>query len=457
MKIRVLSDLHVEFGGIELSDDVECDVVVPAGDIDVLRRSSVPKWARQTFPNREIVWVLGNHEHYGANLLKSLAHAHIAAKVHGVHLLEKRSIELGGVRFLGCTLWTDFALLGDIPRAIAAASEGMADFSVIKFSHGHDEVSLRLEDTVAMHKGCVSWLDRTMGEPFKGKTVVVTHHAPHPKCNHPAYEGSSLSPAYCSDLMWLIEKRTPDVWISGHTHASHRAVFSSTTNTFPRCTPARSLRYIRRSSLGTTIETILRRDDHSRGARELRFERIPDSVFTRLHVRQLPAALAGAGRPVPLHLKAVERWIRLQAGVDQALDALVALALRLPLEAPRVDLVRRQPSDRQWAAHASLCMLEVVQHPRVHRAQDPDRLAARGASERGVLGFGSLKVCRGCVDDLVPQSHHPEVLLLEQLARVVRTAVGHADDGVDREVLGDPRHRQWRGGSYRMLTVIVVG
>ena len=34
--------------------------------------------------------------------------------------------------------------------------------------------------------------------------------------------GSPMSPAFGSDLGWLIEKHAPDVWISGHTHSSYR-------------------------------------------------------------------------------------------------------------------------------------------------------------------------------------------------------------------------------------------
>jgi hypothetical protein len=44
LKIRILSDLHVEFGGVELDDKVECEVVVLVGDIDVVERSSVAAW-----------------------------------------------------------------------------------------------------------------------------------------------------------------------------------------------------------------------------------------------------------------------------------------------------------------------------------------------------------------------------------------------------------------------------
>jgi len=229
VKIRVLSDLHNEFGGVGLADDVDCDVVVLAGDIDVQKRASVPAWARQVFPQREreIALVLGNHEGYGwtlgGGLEASVAYARMEADKHGVHLLENDAVELGGVRFLGCTLWTDFALLGDVALAQSIAEHAMADFRLIRLARPeHGLRSFTAADSAAIHRKSVAWLDGELSRPYAGKTVVVTHHPPHPRCNHPAHSGSPLSPAFVSDLGWLIEKHTPDVWISGHTHSSYR-------------------------------------------------------------------------------------------------------------------------------------------------------------------------------------------------------------------------------------------
>lgn len=61
MRIRVLSDLHREFGPVDLPD-VAADVVVLAGDID--RGTKGVTWARQKFPDVPVLYVAGNHEHY---------------------------------------------------------------------------------------------------------------------------------------------------------------------------------------------------------------------------------------------------------------------------------------------------------------------------------------------------------------------------------------------------------
>ena len=62
MKLRILSDLHVEFEDFE-PPPVDADVVVLAGDIHV--RHHGVDWARERFPGVPVLYVLGNHEYYG--------------------------------------------------------------------------------------------------------------------------------------------------------------------------------------------------------------------------------------------------------------------------------------------------------------------------------------------------------------------------------------------------------
>lgn len=225
MRLRVLSDLHLEFNPLSLAD-VDCDAVILAGDIGPLRHVNTPTWARQQSPKREIIWVLGNHEHYGwyfGGFEKRFAAARELARAVGIHLLENEFVELGGARFLGCTLWTDFMLQGTPEESMLHARQQMGDFDgEIRISTPEGETRFfRPADSVEIHRKSVAWLDRTLAIPHPGPTVVITHHAPHPRCEHPFFVGKSLSPAFCNDLEWLIEKHAPALWISGHTHASH--------------------------------------------------------------------------------------------------------------------------------------------------------------------------------------------------------------------------------------------
>lgn len=224
MKLAIYSDLHLEFNAW-VPPPIEADVVVLAGDIDVLaERNDVPAWAKRHWPKSEVVQILGNHEYYRTwlGMAAELERARGKALDAGVHLLENDCVVISGVRFLGCTLWTDFQLRGSSQASMEAAARAMNDFRVIRVDNGEGGTEpFAPQDSVQIHRRSVAWLDAELTNPFDGKSVVITHHSPHPKCEHAFYATSSLSPAFCSDLGWLIERHQPELWISGHTHASH--------------------------------------------------------------------------------------------------------------------------------------------------------------------------------------------------------------------------------------------
>src|SRR3954470_22041676 len=129
MKLHVVSDLHAGFGAFD-PPETDADVLVLAGDVDVgVRGIELAKaWAR----GRPVLYVAGNHEFYGEAVPRHVGKMADAAKGSSVELLENREVEIGGVRFLGCTLWTDFELFGDRARCMAAAQSAMNDFRRIR-------------------------------------------------------------------------------------------------------------------------------------------------------------------------------------------------------------------------------------------------------------------------------------------------------------------------------------
>jgi Icc-related predicted phosphoesterase len=217
MKIRVLSDLHLEFQSWT-PPAVSAHVVVLAGDIH--SGAEGIHWGREHFPASEIVYVPGNHEFYGSEMQDMLEKMRRAAKRSGVHLLDADSVEIDGVRFLGATLWTDFALYGaepkDIARSMAIGQSMMADYQVIRWK---DTGPLAPDETRSIHKLQVAWLTAALSKPFAGSTVVISHHLPHPNSVHAKYLGDPLNPGFASDLSALL--RPPvTLWIHGHTHES---------------------------------------------------------------------------------------------------------------------------------------------------------------------------------------------------------------------------------------------
>jgi hypothetical protein len=101
--------------------------------------------------------------------------------------------------------------------AMMDARQNINDYWVIKARGGK-----RLEplDTQAIHRRSVFWLDKELAKPFDGKTVVVTHFAPHRGCVAPQHDGENLTPYFVSDMSGLMEKHPIAVWCYGHTHTS---------------------------------------------------------------------------------------------------------------------------------------------------------------------------------------------------------------------------------------------
>ena len=213
MKLHILNDLHTEFGDFE-PPATTADVVVLAGDIGVGMGGL--RWAADRFPDRPVVYVPGNHEFYHHDLglideLKSRA-------PENVHVLNDDQLVVGDVRFLGSVLWTDFALFGEADRFLAMrhARQRMADFSIIQ----HHGQRFTPEEAVRLHTASRDWLVAMLAEPFAGKTVVVTHHAPSSRSVHPRFARDLLTPAFASSLETLMDGDRAALWLHGHMHES---------------------------------------------------------------------------------------------------------------------------------------------------------------------------------------------------------------------------------------------
>ncbi len=221
MRIHLLSDVHLEFGKLRLPE-IEADVTVLAGDIGVGLQGI--EWALSAIPwHRPAIYVMGNHEFYGQRVMPELWEA-ARKKVKGthVHLLENEAVEIDGTRFLGCTLWTDFVLFGGGSRKQAMKDAlSLSDFWSITTAQsvGYSRHKARFftpQAALNLHKVSRAWLDRELDQPFDGKTVVVTHHAPHRGSLAPRWESDPVSPCFVSNLPDLVERAA--LWIHGHTH-----------------------------------------------------------------------------------------------------------------------------------------------------------------------------------------------------------------------------------------------
>jgi Icc-related predicted phosphoesterase len=211
MRLQILSDLHLEFADYKLTR-TDADVVVLAGDIH--QGSQGITWARKQFRNQPVIYVMGNHEFYGHSLQLLLEECRNAAQGSNVHLLENQSVEVSGVTFLGCTLWTDFKLWPKPAEAMEAARDYLTDFKVVRTQNGR----LTPRDTVALHQASVAWLKSRLKMNDPARTVVVTHHAPSKKSIQPIFSGEVMNAAFASALDDLVRQSRVPLWIHGHTH-----------------------------------------------------------------------------------------------------------------------------------------------------------------------------------------------------------------------------------------------
>ncbi|WP_144156674.1 metallophosphoesterase [Paraburkholderia sp. BCC1885] len=235
MKIRVLSDLHLESDEPDVVPHAHADLIVLAGDIH--NHAAGPRWAAETFDGATpVVYVPGNHEYYEGEFGALEAAMHdAAASVDNVHVLNNKALvdPAGKWRVLGTTLWTDFTLYGAddeaVTASIAAAQRSMADFRgliQVTWPHGafgntHASAARDFTpaDTLALHAKARAWLESELAKPFGGKTIVVTHHAPHRLSLAGRYADDRASAGFVNHLPTLVRQPVA-LWIHGHTHSA---------------------------------------------------------------------------------------------------------------------------------------------------------------------------------------------------------------------------------------------
>lgn len=225
MKIHVISDLHLEFAPF-VPDPVAveaADVIVLAGDISTGAKG-IP-WARKTFAGKPIIYVAGNHEFYKHHWTRLIPELRDLAAIHGIHFLENDSVTIDGVRFLGCTLWTDFLLFGEDkkPEAMSDSLKFMNDFSEIRADStqrvGKTRSTLSTDDTIRRHQESLAWLKSELACGDPDTTVVITHHYPSRRSTGQKWTNDLVSAIFGSNLPTEVLLGAK-LWIHGHTHES---------------------------------------------------------------------------------------------------------------------------------------------------------------------------------------------------------------------------------------------
>ncbi len=235
MKIQIFSDLHLEF--LEELPTLKLppvDLVILAGDIHIGVQGI--RWAKQTFGDvPAVVYVMGNHEFYGGDLIETIAQARVEAAGSNVHLLENDCLELTDVTILGCTLWTDFRLLREDHQNFCKrrARTFMTDYSAINLSWRKADP----DDTQRVSEASRQWLSQQI-QKAKKPTIVVTHHGPIIQTLNPDYDLDEITANFNNNYTDLLLSPVK-LWVWGHTHHCadfvHKGIrFISNQKGYPR-------------------------------------------------------------------------------------------------------------------------------------------------------------------------------------------------------------------------------
>lgn len=249
MNIQLLSDLHLESNPYFKATPLPgADVLVLAGDIgsyqagSLLTRLAIEDFGLARFSPlpvaqggagwpTPVLFVPGNHEYDGLEFEEADARLREACQRLGIVWLERECVQLQGVRFIGCTLWTDFDALTTAASSQDQAADSVTLGGQLKMREkAFRAANFYLKKNHALRQGqpmlaeamreeslkSQAWLRQALVRPFDGPTVVVTHFAPSLLSADPRYGLTPGTAGFCNSLDELLPLAR--LWLHGHLH-----------------------------------------------------------------------------------------------------------------------------------------------------------------------------------------------------------------------------------------------
>ena len=258
MKIAVASDLHLEFGDLEISNDNGADVLVLSGDIlvakDIAQRDTYGVMGPEYRSNRyhdfmqrcsaqfpHVIYVMGNHEHYNGDFAKTETHLKdVLGYLKNVYVLEKEIKVIDDVTFIGGTLWTDMnngdsltlyhmkAMMNDF-RCVENSNR-VVNYKAYEQINGVDNREKPIfktrtarfspEDAFEEHAKFKGYIQQIIEGKFDQKFVVCGHHSPSKQSTHARYaDDTVMNGGYSSNMNeFIMDHPQIKLWTHGHTH-----------------------------------------------------------------------------------------------------------------------------------------------------------------------------------------------------------------------------------------------
>jgi hypothetical protein len=248
MKIRLVSDLHLEFSDCFINNDDNCDVLILGGDIMIAqdlhdhaepsntsdqaaiangtglgRRQEKAQrfrdfFKRCSFQFPHVIYIMGNHEFYNGKFYAGIDYMREeCAKYPNIYMLEQDMKIIDGVVFVGGTLWTNMNRRD--PLTMHAIEGMMNDFRIVRNEH-RNYACMSALDVAIRHDKTLAYIKHVVQEHKDKKCVVVGHHTPSFQSCHPMYGNDTLmNGGYHSDLSeFILDHPQIKLWTHGHTH-----------------------------------------------------------------------------------------------------------------------------------------------------------------------------------------------------------------------------------------------
>lgn len=236
MRIQLFSDLHLErYPHFVPAIRDDTDVVILAGDIGSYQSGSrleTPDFGLERFsPLRpgatpaRVLYIPGNHEFDGLEFEDAYVRLRATCERLGIEWLDRATIVIDRVRFIGTTLWSDFDALAlqeqDLTKQLQRRDKAFraANYYLSKNTTLKDGALVLAEGIRAMSLDCQEWLRGALGVPFDGATVAVTHFAPSLQSADPRYGLTPGTAGFCNALDALFPQA--EVWMHGHLHCAN--------------------------------------------------------------------------------------------------------------------------------------------------------------------------------------------------------------------------------------------
>ena len=264
MRINVVSDIHLEFGPIEIKNTDGVDLLILSGDICVAaqltHKDDDNKQSRAIHDffdmcskeYKNVIYIVGNHEHYNGDFQQTIPHLkEFLGYLDNLHILDKEVVNIDDVTFIGGTLWTD--MNKEDPSTLISIGGMMNDF--IKVANGEIDTrgkpykaikTLKPDDVVVDHKAMLEYIRTIVEGKYDQKFVVVGHHAPSKLSTKPKYQDNYImNGAYSSDLSeFILDHPQIKMWTHGHTHDTFDYLVGSTRVV---CNPRGYIKYEQRA------------------------------------------------------------------------------------------------------------------------------------------------------------------------------------------------------------------